>query len=575
MIGHIIALVSVVVASSDRVNITLYGKLIEANLLDLPRIPVPVMSYVGIPFAEPPVGPLRLQPPVRKNFYDVPSDLTRLRSPCIQKSRKYGEPSEDCLYLNVYVRADLKRSKRLPVMFWIHGGSFLHGSGRKYSGASLAAHESVVVVTMNYRLGHLGFLNGTNLALLDQRMALEWVRDHISKFGGDPKQVLLFGDSAGAACVLWHMVADKSKKLFSAAAVQSAPITDFVFQSLENNQKYSEWYSNKVLGCQLNDTICLQNVPADKFAWKGSKEEPSFASPLYPLVPVGPVVDGIELTESPLETLKKTNVTIPFIIGATQHEGSAFAAGLEKIIKLNKFPPETANDTISIIQKIIRSNDSLVAQRLVDLYNMDEYLSDSPYSRKVAAFRLLRDGISDAMFLCPLREIARNQKNARVYLFSVSQLYGWTAAVPILKGMPIREMGAFHNAELGLLFKDFKSITQAAIKLIVNLDIGNFVRSLYTAGSNNFYKYHKLSDKLSCSWSQLAKCKDAHNCMHKCMFTEWPLFAEQRHILNFQGYGRTRLIDDKNQTQTRLRSLLPTDAICEAWSRVSWSWLKN
>merc|ERR1711920_796089 len=145
--------------------------------------------------------------------------------------------SEDCLGLNVYVPAEtldqawIGEAEKLPVMVWIHGGSLDSGAGSLYPGEVLANAGNVIVVTINYRLGFLGYiahpdLNGTNFGLLDQVKALEWVRENIASFGGDPSNVTIFGESAGGASVLALMVSPLSEGLFQRAIAQSAAIME-------------------------------------------------------------------------------------------------------------------------------------------------------------------------------------------------------------------------------------------------------------------------------------------------------------------------------------------------------------
>lgn len=194
-------------------------------------------AYLGIPYAAPPVGELRWRPPQPPVAWSEPRAMDRFGPACPQHpselNREIREMSEDCLSLNVWTPADSENA-RLPVMFWIHGGGFVHGAGgtRTYNGARLAA-GGAVVVTINYRLGPLGFLahpalsaesdRGTsgNWGLMDQIAALEWVRDNIARFGGDPGCVTVFGESAGAVSVCTLMATPRATGLFHRAIVQS------------------------------------------------------------------------------------------------------------------------------------------------------------------------------------------------------------------------------------------------------------------------------------------------------------------------------------------------------------------
>ena len=198
-----------------------------------------ISAFKGIPFAAPPVGDLRWRPPQPAPRWSGVRDATAYGSACIQKPgislENGGDPgplNEDCLYLNVWTpRAE--PGVRLPVMVWIHGGALIFGAGSLalYDGASLARH-GVVVVSINYRLGPLGFFahpaldkavpNGpANFGLLDQIAALQWVRRHIASFGGDPSQVTVFGQSAGAQSVLALMASPPAQGLFQRAIAQS------------------------------------------------------------------------------------------------------------------------------------------------------------------------------------------------------------------------------------------------------------------------------------------------------------------------------------------------------------------
>lgn len=194
--------------------------------------------YLGVPFAEPPVGPLRFAPPLEKRSWRprvinatsygpaCPQPLHFLQQYSFGKS--FSNVDEDCLYLNIYAPENtIDPQQSLPVMVWIHGGSFRYGSGSEYDGRILASRGGVIVVTVNYRLGALGFLStddtvtSGNQGLLDQLMALKWVNRNIQYFGGDPSQVTLFGQSAGGASVSLHMLSPLSTGLFQAVIPQS------------------------------------------------------------------------------------------------------------------------------------------------------------------------------------------------------------------------------------------------------------------------------------------------------------------------------------------------------------------
>ncbi|XP_061714872.1 esterase FE4-like isoform X1 [Cydia pomonella] len=189
-------------------------------------------SFKGIPYAAPPLGDLRFKAPQPVIPWNGVRSAIAHGPICHQFDMFTGklctEPSsEDCLYLNVY-SPDLQPKKPLPVMFWIHGGGFLSGSGNtSYYGPDFLVNQNVVLITINYRLAVVGFLClhtkevPGNAGMKDQVAALRWVKNNIRNFGGDPDNVTIFGESAGAGSVTYHLVSPMSKGLFKRAIAQS------------------------------------------------------------------------------------------------------------------------------------------------------------------------------------------------------------------------------------------------------------------------------------------------------------------------------------------------------------------
>ena len=198
-----------------------------------------VFSYRGIPYAAPPVGELRWKPPVEPEPWT--DTLEAVDTPPICPQAAFAglpvpgfNPNEDCLYLNVDTPAE---GERLPVMVWLHGGGFTIGEGLQADGGTsgdrIARQAGVIVVSMNYRLGQLGFLSHStltaespdgasgNYGLMDQAAAMRWVQDNIAAFGGDPDNVTVFGESAGGFSVCAHLGSSFSADLFDKAIVMS------------------------------------------------------------------------------------------------------------------------------------------------------------------------------------------------------------------------------------------------------------------------------------------------------------------------------------------------------------------
>src|SRR5271170_646652 len=243
------------------------------------------LAFKGIPYAAPPVGALRWREPKPAAEWSGVRDATKPGAACMQTESALmritsSTMSEDCLYLNVWTPS-LKPTMPAPVMVFIHGGSFIAGSGSQpqYDGANLAA-RGVVVVTINYRLGVFGYLahpelsaesplhTSGNYGLLDQMAALNWVRQNIANFGGDPRNVTVFGESAGASSIGYLMVAPDAKGLFDKAILESPSI---VFQpSPELSKEYRGLSSMEEIGVAAAPHIAeLRNLKAGEVMARG------------------------------------------------------------------------------------------------------------------------------------------------------------------------------------------------------------------------------------------------------------------------------------------------------------------
>jgi len=250
-----------------------------------------VRLFQGIPFAAPPVGALRWQDPRPVRRWHGVYDATAPRSQCAQLAPAYGGVTtyeEDCLYLNVATPA--RRGSHRPVMVWLHGGSNLTGSGSAYDAAKLVARD-VVVVTVNYRLGPMGWLGG-NYGLADQQAALRWVQRNARAFGGDPRNVTLFGESAGAIDTCAHLTSPSAKRLFHKAIPQSyscaAPVRTADGAATEKARLAT------AVGC--GDDACLVAVPAktllEQYAAIGGSAGPVAGTRLLPRQPADAIASG-------------------------------------------------------------------------------------------------------------------------------------------------------------------------------------------------------------------------------------------------------------------------------------------
>ncbi|MER3395479.1 MAG: carboxylesterase [Acidimicrobiia bacterium] len=313
-----------------------------------------VLMFRGIPYALPPIGRLRFAPTARLEELPLtdgrPFDATRL-APAAPQNTFFGgielpglsvrETAEDCLYLNVWTPS--LEGKLHPVMVWIHGGGFTTGSGSLplYKGQRLALEHGVVVVTINYRLGILGFLhlgvrypqafpNCFNLGLRDQVLALQWVRENIAAFGGDPNNVTVFGESAGAMSIGTLMGVEEADGLYHKAILQSgashfvtspdvaARVCEKVLCELDISERdlgvFYQLDVDEILKAQL-----ILELPAAGTTPQSVAHDGAFLSFV-------PTIDGDFLECEPLERIHNGNVpNVPLLVGSNLEEFKLFA----------------------------------------------------------------------------------------------------------------------------------------------------------------------------------------------------------------------------------------------------------
>jgi len=303
-----------------------------------------VISWKGLPYAAPPVGHLRWRLPQPVPPWAGVKEANRLGPACLQTDNV--PKSEDCLTLNVWRPA--RASKPLPVMVWIHGGAMVHGSAAIYPFDAMAA-KGVMVVSMNYRLGRLGFFAHPalgaespddvrgNYGFMDQLTALKWIQSNIAAFGGDPEQVTLFGESAGGGAVLAHLVSPMSRGLFQRAIVQSAgtpgararviPASD-----LATAEKIATDWSRAV-GVTAEGEAALKQLralPAEKLleGVSGVATGKALSAGATPPGMAMSIVDGRFLPEPPETALAAGRQTVvPVMVGANDRDLPVGSAG--------------------------------------------------------------------------------------------------------------------------------------------------------------------------------------------------------------------------------------------------------
>jgi para-nitrobenzyl esterase len=441
-----------------------------------------VRAYKGIPFAAPPVGPLRWRAPQPVKAWAGERACTEFGASCPQPNlleriygQKLGPTSEDCLYLNVWTAAK-KPTDKLPVMVWIHGGGYTMGSGATlaYDGAAFA-RQGVVLVTINYRLGPFGWLahpqlskesprnSSGNYGLLDQIAALEWVKRNIAAFGGDAGRVTIFGESAGAGSVCYLMASPLARGLFHRVIAESGSAFGAnrhlreAWYGQESAEKLGERVAREMGGDPAADPIAALRAKSAEEILNGSNVATSsfFGSDGNRFAPI---VDGWVIPDDPgaiFATGKQANV--PLMVGTNADEGSIFVLAL----------PLTSVEAYRAL-----------ARRVYGAHT-DEVLALYPAADAGEIRSALSRNITDSFFVAGARYFAETVSKVNNQTF----VYHFTH----VSSDPRRRMlGAFHASEIPYVF-----MTQ---------DIVN------TATYDD--KEHGLARVMSAYWAQFAATGD-------------------------------------------------------------------
>ena len=398
-----------------------------------------VWSFKNIPYAAPPVGDLRWRPPQAVSPWEGERDATEWGGACTQvDSSGKVTGSEDCLQLNVFTPAGAPEPSR-PVLFWIHGGSLTSGSAvstsggvRQFDGSKLAEKTGVVLVSINYRLGPLGYLahrtlsweqpTGTtgNYGMLDQIAALEWVHRNIARFGGDPQRVAIFGQSAGATSVCALVASPRAAGLFSGAIMMSGSCGARTLASSQAQGDAIFAYA----GCSedADPAACMRGVSAERVVQ--IPRSPDFVSPVSGY---SASIDGYLLTDTPENLVGRGRHNhLPVMIGNTSNEEGNSATGIASEFEyrqaIRALVPYTGADTL-----------------IMNQYPVSEY---SSYRDAYVAL------LSDFSYVWPARRAARAFLAGQTepvwrYVFS---------HIPDNAAPEVRAQGAVHGADTPYVF---------------------------------------------------------------------------------------------------------------------------
>lgn len=472
---------------------TRYGKIkgTQANDLNVWR---------GIPFAAPPIGSLRFHAPQPPEPWSYVRDAFEFGPVCHQPADSRGtrfggeQPlhSEDCLYLNIWSPA--VNEEALPVMVWIHGGTFVTGAGSQplFDGTSLASQGNVIVVSINYRLGPLGFLHlapwgegfASNQGLLDQIAALEWIQDNINAFGGDPKRVTVFGESAGSMSIAALLAMPAARGLFSGAIMQSG-----TSQTLQPQQ--AEGITAALLTelgiSPQGELSLLTSLPVEDIMEAAERMTIKLSGDSLSMY-FQPVIDNHTLPSDPAEAVAKGAAKgIPLLIGTNRDEGNLFF--------------REGSNTADFEQSL------RALEMLMGVDNLSEVARHYPESWEGQA-----DILTDLYFWCSSVSFAERQRDhAPVWMYR----FDWAVS-----GHPLLNK-AVHGAEIVFAFNNLPLLRSFGLEVTASMK--------------------RLAEAMQGAWAAFAHRRDPGT-----PEVPWPQYHPQdRATLIFDEH--TRIVHDPEQ----------------------------
>lgn len=439
-------------------------------------------DFLGIRYAAAPIGSLRFAAPTPPAAVSGTVPAVQFGSSCPQTASTFGMASvnEDCLFLNIFIpNPPVSANNRFPVMVFFHGGAFVFGEGSDYDGSPLAIQGNVIVVTIDYRLGILGYLADAaldaqsatrasgNYGLADQQFALQWVRQNISAFGGDPGKVTIFGESAGGFSVCANVVSPASAGLFARAITESGPCSSSLPTKTEAETEGAGIAA--ALGCSQSTSAavvsCLRSstVPQILAVQNAITSQNSIAS----LTAFFPNVDGVLIPQEPVLSLLLGQFNhVPLLMGTNHDEGRLFIAvdfdlnPLAGPLTATEYPTAVATIAAAAVAEGGSSNPQLVSTIT------GEILKEYPLGHYASPDLALSAVFTDSAFSCPSNlgmELTSFQVPTFGYEFNDER-------APMAFLPPVSfPYGATHTDELQFLFPFGTNLTPAEQKLATTM----------------------------------------------------------------------------------------------------------
>jgi carboxylesterase type B len=450
-----------------------------------------VTAFLGIPFAAPPVGNLRFAPPQPPQAWSGVRDGNQYPAMCIQSpdpssytplKQPTAEVSEDCLYLNVYTPS--VSGKKLPVFVWFFGGKYIFGSGNYFEGTAFASLTDTVVVSINYRVGPLGFLYlrdesaAGNQGLKDQQAALRWVQANIANFGGDPTQVTIGGQSAGATSVSAQILAPSSASLFQRAITESSSIYVLFSHDIEANSR--NFAVNRG---------CSQKKPADIVACLRAANASALITGFFDAAyTLGPVQDGEFLPASWVGAYQSGVFNhVPLLSGSTTNEGwFLYLIYFSSLTTANNLNMNSLQTNLQSFLASLYGDEgaSILLPHVIDFYFKGH---ESQFSDTTFLIQTIEQICSDVQLIAPTY-IANEYHSAGAPVF----MYEWADADPRYSPPPTGyDFVSGHGAELlytwGTPFLDSSRTDFSGTRALTDADLqlskqavqywGNFVKT--------------------------------------------------------------------------------------------------